>query len=260
MTSPPSTRHHVHIVPPVRLGYVGMSHRPPMPPSMHNTTGSTRYRVSCATSQQRIRNKSPSFPLVIVAREERCSRLKFQPHPGRRALLGLKLAPAMGHTTKIRRWCLTGKGRREAPIHAVGSLSRAHNTLERSVYVFLLSLVRGTGFILFASGLLLLPRCTPHTPSWLTRQRSFLSPVYSSDMYVCQFVTRGSMLKNKGTGFLYCPCSEPGWICIYMGKRPVLVRISHYWCSLSLAQLYRRYKNRLQLGPEARCIGIDMNR
>ena len=45
-----------------------------------------------------------------------------------------------------------------------------------------------------------------------------------------------------------------------MGKRPVLVRISHYWCSLSLAQLYGRYKNRLQLGPEARCIGIDMNR
>jgi hypothetical protein len=30
--------------------------------------------------------------------------------------------------------------------------------------------------------------------------------------------------------------------------------------SLSLAQLYRRYKNRLQLGPGARCIGVDMNR
>jgi len=28
----------------------------------------------------------------------------------------------------------------------------------------------------------------------------------------------------------------------------------------SLAQLYHRYKNRLQLGPETRCVGIDMNR
>ena len=25
-------------------------------------------------------------------------------------------------------------------------------------------------------------------------------------------------------------------------------------------QLHGRYKNRLQLGPEARCIGVDMNR
>jgi hypothetical protein len=135
MTSPPSTRPHIHISPLVRLGRVGMSLRPPMLPSMHDTTRSTRYRVSCAISQQRIRNKSPSFPSAIVAREERCSHLKFQPHPSLRALLGLRLAPAMGHTTKIRRSCLTGKGRREAPIHAVGSSSRAHNTPERSVYV-----------------------------------------------------------------------------------------------------------------------------
>ncbi len=25
-------------------------------------------------------------------------------------------------------------------------------------------------------------------------------------------------------------------------------------------QLHGRYKNRLQLGPEARCVGVDMNR
>jgi hypothetical protein len=29
---------------------------------------------------------------------------------------------------------------------------------------------------------------------------------------------------------------------------------------LSLVQLHRRYKNRLQLDPGARCIGVDMNR
>ena len=45
-----------------------------------------------------------------------------------------------------------------------------------------------------------------------------------------------------------------------MGKRPILVLLSHYCACLSLAQLYRRYKNRLQLGPEARCVGVDMNR
>ncbi len=27
-----------------------------------------------------------------------------------------------------------------------------------------------------------------------------------------------------------------------------------------LSQLHRRYKNRLRLGPEARCVGVDMNR
>ena len=32
------------------------------------------------------------------------------------------------------------------------------------------------------------------------------------------------------------------------------------FASLSLAQLHHRYKNRLQLGPEARCVGVDMNR
>ena len=45
-----------------------------------------------------------------------------------------------------------------------------------------------------------------------------------------------------------------------MGKRPTLVLLSHCLSLLSLAQLYRRYKNRLQLGPKARCVGIDMNR
>jgi len=164
---------------------------------MHDTTRSTRYRVSCAISPQRIRIKSPSFPSAIVAREERCSRLRFQPHPSRRALLELGLALAMGHTTKILRSSLTGrKGRREALIHVVGSSLRAHSTLERSVTSFAL-LVWGTGFTLFASGLLPRPRCTSHTPSLLTRQRSSLSPVYSSCMYVCQFAARRSMLMRR---------------------------------------------------------------
>ena len=40
-----------------------------------------------------------------------------------------------------------------------------------------------------------------------------------------------------------------------------------FWCVYlivcvfsSLAQLHRRSKNRLQLDPEARCIGVDMNK
>ena len=46
-----------------------------------------------------------------------------------------------------------------------------------------------------------------------------------------------------------------------MGKGPFLVLLSHYLYSFqSLAQRYRRYKNRLQLGPEERCVGVDMNR
>lgn len=215
MTSAPSTRPHVHIPPPVtrRLGHVGMSYRPPMPLSMHDTTRSTRYIVSCAISQRRIRNKLLSFPSAIVAREERCSRLRFQPHPSpnhRRALLELRLALAVGHTTKIRRSCLAGKGRREAPIHAVGSSSRAHSTLERSVFTsfFCSDSLRDGVLTLFDSGSLQLPRCTSHTPSSLTLQRSFLSLIYSSDMYVCQSVMRNLMLM-KSTEFLYCSCHEP---------------------------------------------------
>jgi len=45
-----------------------------------------------------------------------------------------------------------------------------------------------------------------------------------------------------------------------MGKGPTLVLLSRYLCLLSVAKLYRRYKNRLQLGPETRCVGVDMNR
>ena len=130
MTSMPDICPRVHISPPVRLRHVGMSYHPPTPPSMHDTTLSTRYIVSCAISQQRIRNKSPSFLSAIAAREERCLRLKFQPHLSwwrRRAPL------AVGHTTKIRRSCLVGNGKKQAHIHAVGSSSRAHSTLERSV-------------------------------------------------------------------------------------------------------------------------------
>ena len=43
-----------------------------------------------------------------------------------------------------------------------------------------------------------------------------------------------------------------------MGKRPILVRQCRYF--IILAQHNRRYKNRLPVDPEARCIGIDMNR
>ena len=94
-------------------------------------------------------------------------------------------------------------------------------------YVFCSASLRN-GVHLFASGLLLPPRCTSHTPSWLTLQRSFLSPVYSSDTYVYRPVARRTILM-RSTEFLYCSCYEPRWICIYMGKGPVLVLFSHYW-------------------------------
>ena len=93
-------------------------------------------------------------------------------------------------------------------------------------YVFYSTSSRN-GIHLFASGLLLPPRCTSHTLSWLTRQRSFLSPVYSSDTYVYRFVARRTIL-IKSAEFLYCTCYEPGWIYIYMGKGPILVLPSHY--------------------------------
>ena len=46
-----------------------------------------------------------------------------------------------------------------------------------------------------------------------------------------------------------------------MGKGPFLVLLSRICVFFSyLSQLHRRYKNRLRLGPEARCVGVDMNR
>jgi hypothetical protein len=109
----------VHLSPP----HAGTSCRPPTPLSTHNITRSTRYRASCAISPLRIRNRSLSCRSAIVAREGKCSRLRSQPR-----------APLVGHTTRIRRSCWTGKGRSEkAPVRAVGFLSRAHSMLERSV-------------------------------------------------------------------------------------------------------------------------------
>lgn len=37
-----------------------------------------------------------------------------------------------------------------------------------------------------------------------------------------------------GSEFLHCPRPESRWVCIYMGKRPVLVRLSHYLHSFYL--------------------------
>jgi hypothetical protein len=63
------------------------------------------------------------FALEISASSESASASGAQASAGRRP------------TTKIRRSCLTGKGRKEAPIHTVGSSSWAHNTLERCARV-----------------------------------------------------------------------------------------------------------------------------
>jgi hypothetical protein len=126
---------------------------------------------------------------------------------------------------------LDGKGKERGTNPRCGFLiTGAQHAREVSLRLFVLLGLRNGIHLCSLSGLLLLPRCTSHTPSWLTRQRSFLSPVYSSDMYVCQFVARRSMLM-KSTEFLYCSCYEPRWICIYMGKRPILVLLSHYLSS-----------------------------
>lgn len=109
------------------------------------------------------------------------------------------------------------------------------------------------------SGLLLLPRCTSHTPSWLTRQRSFLSRIYSSDMYVCPLAAEKLNADEEHRIFILFLLRTLTDMYIH-GKKTDFGAPIPIICILSLAQLYRRHKNRLQLGPEARCVGIDMNR
>jgi hypothetical protein len=90
-------------------------------------------------------------------------------------------------------------------------------------YIFALVVLE---FLKKRSGLPLLPHCTSHTPSWLTRLRSFLSPVYLSVMYVPRLWQEGQGL-IRNPEFLHSPRPEPRWIRIYMGKRPILVRPYH---------------------------------
>jgi hypothetical protein len=52
-------------------------------------------------------------------------------------------------------------------------------------------------------------------------------------MYVRKILARGIMLIT-GSEFLHCPRPEPGWIRIYMGKRSILVRLSHHLRSFYL--------------------------
>lgn len=53
--------------------------------------------------------------------------------------------------------------------------------------------------------------------------------------------------------------SESRWLCIHLGTRPILVRTWNN-SSVFVANTCNRYKNRQVVGPNEKCIGLDMNR
>ena len=153
-----------------------------------------------------------------------------------------------------------GKGKERGTNPRCGFLvTGAQHAREVSLRLFVRQVLRNGVQLLLASGLLLLPRCTSHTPSWLTHQRSFLSPDYSNNMYVLSLCGEKINADEEHRNFISFLLRTQMDMYIH-GKKTDFGASIPFFVSLSLAQLCRRYKNRLQLAPEARCVGIDMNR
>jgi hypothetical protein len=79
-----------------------------------------------------------------------------------------------------------------------------------------------------SSGLRLLPHCTSRMPSWPTHPRSFLSRVCLSDMYVCKIGQQEWTTLIRDSELLRCSRSQPRWLHLHVGARPILVRTIAY--------------------------------